>query len=377
LARWFGPVLSGQPSARPASSPQAQDTGFGRELLYRLRENEQVWSGFRELELELLSAVTLRDVFKAIVHSLPQRFSSITEVTVAWLDSDYELSRLLDATDAELARGFIGLRDQEGVRQLPRERPWLGRLDSGMQQLLFPNTPHHLQSVAIVPLRLRGEWVGTLNQASSQLGHYSSEMATDLLEHLALVFGLCVENALNRIRLQRDGLTDPLTGVANRRFFSRRLQEEVSQWLRRGGTLSCLLVDIDHFKNINDRHGHPVGDQVLQGVARVLSAGLRASDVLARHGGEEFSLLLPDTPLDRARAIAERLRTDVSRLVVNVPGSHRVSVTVSIGGASLVPELRSRLEDPGLWLVRKADELLYRAKSLGRNCVVNEPISET
>jgi len=221
-----------------------------------------------------------------------------------------------------------------------------------------------------VPLRLHGEWVGTLNQASPEPDHYAPGMATDLLEHLALVFALCVENALNRIRLQRDGLTDALTGVANRRFFERRLQEEVSHWLRHGGFLSCLLADIDHFKDINDRHGHPAGDRVLQDVARCLSAGLRTSDVLARHGGEEFVLLLPSTDSARAREIAERLRAEVSRLRPDVPGSGTIAVTISVGVAALEPAQRSGLEDPGLWLVRCADDLLYQAKAQGRNRVV-------
>jgi len=370
LARWFGPVFFGREAHRPSTGVSVQEAGFGRELLYRLRENEQVWSGFRELELELLSAGTLRDVFRAITPSLPERFPSISDVTIAWLDPDYELTRLLNVIDPEMVHRVIGLRGRDNETCIPRERPWLGRPDTDMQQLLFPRPMHSVSSVAIVPLRLRGEWIGSLNQASTVSGHYSAEMATDLLEHLAQVFALCVDNALNRIRLQRDGLTDPLTGVANRRFFARRLQEEISQWLRHGGHVSCLLVDIDHFKDINDRYGHPVGDQVLQGVARALSTKLRSSDVLARHGGEEFVLLLPGAEPERATEIAERLRQDVAKQIVNVPGSGQVSVTVSIGVAALKPDQRGSLEDPGLWLVRETDEHLYRAKAQGRNRVV-------
>lgn len=373
LARWIGPAVISRSSG---VDPVGTD-GLGPDLLSRLRENERVWSGFRSLEIELLSARTLHELFKVVTEFLPQRFPSISQITVAWLDPEYELTRFLNNTDPVLARRVVGLRGFDSEHELPREHPRLGPLTPGLHRLLFPQSPHTLSSAAIVPLRLHGEWVGTLNQASQEAGHYAPGMATDLLEHLALVFALCVENALNRIRLQRDGLTDSLTGVANRRFFERRLQEEVSQWLRHGGYLSCLLVDIDHFKEINDRHGHPAGDRVLQQVAQALSKGLRTSDVLARHGGEEFVLLLPATDTIRAREIAERLRLEISRIRPEIPTPQAVTVTVSIGIAALEPAQRSRLEDPGLWLIRCADEALYQAKAQGRNrVVVSESIGD-
>jgi len=370
LARWFGPVFEARSPYRPRAREAPQEHGFGRELLYRLRENEHVWSGFRDIEIELLSAASLQDVFEIVTKSLIDRFPSISEVTVTWRDPDYELSRFLHATDPGLARKVIGLTGRQDEQLLPHEHPWLGRVDDALRQLLFPNSMRPINSAAIVPLRLRGEWVGTLNQGSVDPGHYSSEMATDLLAHLALVFGLCVENAMNRMRLQRDGLTDPLTGVANRRLFARRLQDEVSQWRRKGGYLSCLIADIDHFKEINDRYGHPVGDEVLKGVAKVLSSRLRASDLLARHGGEEFALLLPGTEPQLAAEIAERLRMDVSRYSPGTAETGLIRVTVSIGIAALGPGASEGIEDPGLWLVGEADEQLYRAKSEGRNRVV-------
>lgn len=369
LARWIGPATASRSPDNPRAEPAAS-AGLESDLLLRLRENERVWSGFRSLEIELLSARTLHELFRAITEFLPQRFPSIDQISVSWLDPEYELTRFLNNTDPGLARRVIGLRGFDSEQQLPRDQPRLGPLTPGLQHLLFPHSAHPLGSVAIVPLRLHGEWVGTLNQASRDAGHYAPGMATDLLEHLALVFALCVENALNRVRLQRDGLTDSLTGVANRRFFERRLQEEVSQWLRHGGYLSCLLVDIDHFKEINDRHGHPAGDRVLQQVAQALSQGLRASDVLARHGGEEFVLLLPATDTIRAREIAERLRVEIARITPEIPAPKSATVTVSIGVAALEPAQRSRLEDPGLWLIRRADEVLYQAKAQGRNRVV-------
>jgi two-component system cell cycle response regulator len=168
-----------------------------------------------------------------------------------------------------------------------------------------------------------------------------------------------------------------LTQVANRRFFDRRLREEISQWLRRGGELSCLLVDLDRFKQINDQHGHQAGDHVLQETARALSKGLRTSDVLARYGGEEFVLLLPSTGTQRAAEIAERLRAAVASLALTPIRGASLRVTASFGLASLAADQRATLEDPGLWLLRQADLALYAAKTRGRNCVVTADGSGT
>jgi diguanylate cyclase (GGDEF)-like protein len=201
--------------------------------------------------------------------------------------------------------------------------------------------------------------------------HYIPGTATDFLEHLAAVTAICIDNAVNRARLQRDGLTDMLTQVANRRFFDRRLREEISQWQRRGEDLSCLLVDLDRFKQINDSHGHQAGDLVLQEVARSLSKGLRESDVLARYGGEEFVLLLPATNGRRAIEIADRLRAAVAGLVIQPTNGERIEVTASFGLASLACRPRGSAGEPGTWLLRQADRALYAAKARGRNCVVS------
>jgi diguanylate cyclase (GGDEF)-like protein len=129
------------------------------------------------------------------------------------------------------------------------------------------------------------------------------------------------------------------------------------------------LVDLDRFKQINDRHGHQAGDLVLQKVARTLSSGLRESDVLARYGGEEFILLLPATESERAAEIAERLRAAVAGLVLLTESGVRLQVTASFGLGSLAGRTQATVDDPGLWLLRQADQALYAAKARGRNCI--------
>ena len=336
----------------------------------RLRGNERIWAGFREIELRMLTAETLHAVIEVLSRDLPEFFPGVHAVSIAWLDPDYELTHLLEQEGGMApSNAFVALR-MPAPGLIPPHGPLLGAADPDSQQKLFPHTTQRLQSMAIAPLVLRGERVGSLNQGSADPRHFAPDAATDLLEHLAAVAAICIDNSVNRARLRRDGLTDVLTQVANRRFFDRRLREEVSQWLRRGGELSCLLVDLDCFKQVNDQHGHQAGDLVLKEAARALSMGLRASDVLARYGGEEFVLLLPATGTQRAAEIAERLRAAVASLAITPTRGVSLRVTASFGLANLAADQRATLEDPGLWLLRQADQALYAAKARGRNCVV-------
>lgn len=318
----------------------------------------------------MLAAETLHAVIAVLSRDVPKFFPGVHAVSVAWLDPDYELTRLLEQEDGATDNGaFIALHPPLSGVVFPQD-PLLAAFDVASQQRLFPHANQPLRSTAIVPLVLRGKRVGSLNQGSADPLHFTPDTATDFLEHLAAVTAICIDNAVNRARLQRDGLTDMLTQVANRRFFDRRLREEISQWQRRGEDLSCLLVDLDRFKLINDRHGHQAGDLVLQEVARTLSKGLRESDVLARYGGEEFVLLLPATGSKRAAEIAERLRAAVAGRVISPAPGVRLQATASFGLASLDGGTRVTLDEPGLWLLRQADHALYAAKERGRNRVV-------
>lgn len=155
--------------------------------------------------------------------------------------------------------------------------------------------------------------------------------------------------------------SDPLTGLLNRRGFEAQLQYAIALARRSQRPLSLLSVDIDHFKRINDRFGHEMGDTVLREVARILRARLRQSDALARMGGEEFTALLPDTSLEAAVAIAQTLRG----LVESHPMAHGQTVTISVGASAL----RHPHDDDGTMLLRRSDKALYAAKSTGRNTV--------
>jgi diguanylate cyclase (GGDEF)-like protein len=186
-----------------------------------------------------------------------------------------------------------------------------------------------------------------------------------------LTSNLCLQTALAVMRislLEQENIADPLTGVYNRRYLDRRLSEEVTRARRHGQPLSALLLDIDHFKHINDRHGHQAGDQVLTAFAALVKKQLREPDIVARYGGEEFMVIAPHTPHRGAVDLAERLRRNLesnSFALTGMPdGTQAVRLTCSIGVVSLGDE-SDRVET----LIRLADENLYRAKQEGRNRV--------
>jgi diguanylate cyclase len=166
---------------------------------------------------------------------------------------------------------------------------------------------------------------------------------------------------------------DALTGLANRRQFELALAREIDRVARAGEPALVLMIDIDHFKQVNDTHGHPAGDLVLQSVARALHDCIRPMDTLARFGGEEFAMILPNCPPAFGQTVAERVRLKVQGRKVAITPGVDVAVTVSIGGAFAPQWVRS---SASLWIER-ADQQLYRAKAEGRNraCLEQPPVS--
>jgi diguanylate cyclase (GGDEF)-like protein len=163
-------------------------------------------------------------------------------------------------------------------------------------------------------------------------------------------------------------LRDALTGLANRRHFRAVLEREIDRVARTGESALLLVLDIDHFKHVNDTYGHAAGDQVIQAVARRLSECVRPMDTVARYGGEEFAIVLPNCQPTYGEAVAERVRTHIQGQAIRLNSGQDVHVTVSIGGAFAPQWVRS---SASLWMER-ADLQLYCAKTEGRNRVCLE-----
>ncbi|MFZ2651989.1 MAG: GGDEF domain-containing protein [Burkholderiaceae bacterium] len=174
----------------------------------------------------------------------------------------------------------------------------------------------------------------------------------------ALIDGLC-----------RLSSRDPLTGLANRREFELALVREIDRGARTGEPALLLMIDIDRFKQVNDSFGHPIGDLALVSVAKVLQASIRPMDTVARVGGEEFAVILPNCPFDFGLAAAERVRLKVANLAIAIGHKDPLTLTVSVGGAFSPVQARPQAK---LWMER-ADAQLYRAKAEGRNRSCLEP----
>ena len=163
-------------------------------------------------------------------------------------------------------------------------------------------------------------------------------------------------------------MRDPLTGLANRRHFRNVLSREIDTVVRSGESALLLMLDIDHFKKVNDTYGHHAGDQVLQTVSKCLAACVRPKDTVARYGGEEFAVILPSCSASFGPIVAERIRQAVEELSIAISPLVNIQVTVSVGGAFAPEWVRSTIS----LLTERADEQLYRAKSAGRNQVFIE-----
>ena len=172
----------------------------------------------------------------------------------------------------------------------------------------------------------------------------------------------------NLAGVKREATTDPLTGLCNRRAFDARLRRMMGQSKAEGGSLSVVLLDVDHFKAVNDKYGHPAGDLVLRLVGRLLIDSVKGRDTAARYGGEEFALVLAGADLRAAAIVAGQVRgaLDGKRLVNKVSGNDAGSVTISAGAAEFRPG------DTAATLLGRADTALYRAKHSGRNRVCTE-----
>jgi len=169
-------------------------------------------------------------------------------------------------------------------------------------------------------------------------------------------------------KLEEQSITDGLTGLKNRRFFDERLHEEFRRAQRYGDTLSLIMIDLDHFKDVNDRHGHQAGDVVLRDAAALIRASIRDPDICARYGGEEFAVILPKTHMSGALAVAERIWKELGAkeyLLPQAGGPAKIRVTASIG----IAFYPSKDISSGELLVRFADQALYNAKRGGRNSI--------
>jgi diguanylate cyclase (GGDEF)-like protein len=267
----------------------------------------------------------------------------------------------IEAAGAELGTAILGYSHvgiEKEIKHLTRKIFLILFLGSGVAVL-----------IAILLAEYIARPIRYLSRAAEELGRGRFDIKemdadyTDEIGELARSFYLMAG------KLEKEVCHDALTGLSARNVFKIRLVEECSRSLRYNCPLAVLMLDVDHFKKVNDTYGHGVGDEVLQHIAATLSGQTRGGDCLARYGGEEFVLLLPETERQGALHVAEKIRSRVESDFFRLPDGGRITLTVSIGIA-LFPE------DTGDFtsLLDLADQAMYKAKKMGRNSVVQASV---
>jgi len=337
-------------------------------LIRVAKSNERKQSNFQDYELKLLNAGNLHELLTIILAEHKDRFQ-LTEVTLLLHDPEYEFQRLIEEMPKE--HGWQQrLLFTESLSTLTQyftyqRKPRLSQFSIHQHQQLFPAC-ESLRSVALLPLIRHNKLIGSLNLGSRNPERFEANIGTQFLQHLAAVISACIENARLTEHIKQVGLKDPLTGVNNRRFFDQRVEEEVNRALRYKQTLSCLFIDLDYFKKINDTHGHQAGDMVLKQTADILKDSCRSSDVVARYGGEEFVILLANTQRSDAYDFAERLRERIAATSYAINNTENLNVTMSAGLATLDQQSDFTKSSE---LIQIADQAVYAAKVSGRNRV--------
>lgn len=308
-------------------------------------------------------------------------FNIILEKSTGFLEAEQGSLMILDEDRNELkVKAMKGLNKK--IVELLRIRPGEGiagmvlvngdpilvsNLEEDIRIRQAKRPRYKTKSFISIPLRLNGEAFGVLNIADKVAGENFSE--DDL--HLLVSIGAYASVAIQRSQLyhkteelKKISITDELTGLLNRRYFQERISEEIERSRRHHLPLSLIMLDMDNFKSINDTYGHVVGDEVLKVAGRCLRNSIRTIDVAVRYGGEEFTVILPQTTKEEAKVIADRICHEINKL--DFPFEHPdIPFTASIGLATL-PEDADSIDE----LIRNADVALYQAKTEGKNRVV-------
>jgi diguanylate cyclase (GGDEF)-like protein len=300
----------------------------------------------------------------------------VVEAAVRLTNADGGALFLLDEHNAQLAlRAVRGKRDGAvravnepaadtvAAQVLRNNAPLVGRSSSSQRG----TTGNLSYPVLYVPLRIREHMLGALAVDTRLQGREFTQNDVGPLSTLADYAAVAIANARLFEELRVQSVTDGLTGLFNRRHLFTLAEREFQRARRFGRSLSAIMLDIDHFKKVNDTHGHAAGDQVITDVARRLRAAVRNIDIVGRYGGEEFVLVLPETELAGAGLLAERLRKSIAAAPVKTLAGP-LPVTVSMGvatSAANVGDINA--------LINNADTALYAAKQAGRNRVLPYP----
>jgi len=342
------------------------------DLIKKAKYNQLTQEKFYQLELYFLQSTSLLTLFDRLLIDLPNKLE-LELVELQLVDPNSEIQHLF--------HDIYGKIEHDNLQFFPKKEPLealynadidiLLSQDPQLIQRLFKHSVKKVYSVALLPLIRENQLIGSIHLGSHNKQRFVPGLATSFLQHLGSIIGICIENSVTQEQFKLLSLVDLLTRTKNRRYFIQSLSKEIARASRSCTPISCLFMDLDYFKKVNDTHGHLTGDRALQSVASTIMPLLRQSDVLARFGGEEFTIMLPDTKQSEAIEIAERIRTEIAAISIADDHNQAFSISVSIGVSTWQPDRKHSLtiEEAQNYLISMADKGVYLAKENGRNCV--------
>lgn len=327
-------------------------------LIENAKRNEELLRQLQAMELKLLACRQWQELFDVLFDQLPQSFD-IAKLEITIIDPDRRAR-------ASIERQLGPLNQSKWPIQLNKKM----YKDDMDVKLLHKRDLAHLgfSSGLQLPLPKQQQYFGHVRLLSRTTDRFQSDMGTDFLAHLVAIIAACFELVMQTEEIARLAYTDPLTEVTNRRGFRHAFQQEAARAKRQHSLLGFALLDIDHFKTINDTHGHLSGDRVLKQLCALLAQVLRPSDHIGRMGGEEFMLLLPGCDNNHLSTIMERIRDIIAHTPFTNTEGNTMVVTVS-GGIGCINN--KQLDNMSLEnITSHLDEALYQAKQTGRNRMI-------
>lgn len=335
-------------------------------LVLDLQRQAQQMAQLYEITSLSINTLGVNDIFQGLTDRLGKLIGADGTYIARWDETRQQA--ILVASSGSLQNKYSAMAVETGEATIVASVMQLGQavavVDVHSSPYIHPRVAQHFpnRSVLGLPLIADGRKLGAVLLGFEREHHFTADEIS-LCEQAAGQAALAVTKALLVARIEQMALTDELTGLYNHRGVTEFGRREVERSIRFNRPLSAIMIDIDHFKLVNDRFGHPLGNQTLRVMAERCRSNVREIDILGRYGGEEFLVLLPENDLAAARQVAERLRAIIADMAIHT-GQGDIRITASMGVAEMSADVHELNE-----LIERADQALYRAKHAGRNRV--------
>lgn len=332
-------------------------------IIETLEKNQEISQKFFEIETSILSILNFKDFLEKLLMEIQNK----RQIPYVWISliGDSDIADMAQkSASSEIIAERVNLVGRDVFLKIINNclDPILVNDNLNDFQPLLPlRYKSCIRSMAVAPLTLDGEIIGSLNHGDNSASRYRPEMGTMLLKQLATIISICLSNVMAHEKLNILASRDPLTQLLNRRVLEQVLQRECKRALRYKTQLAIVFIDVDDFKKINDQYGHKAGDSVLTYIAGNLLGMTRGSDIVARFAGDEFILLLPSTSLNSASELINRLQSFFAGHPLFFEG---IPIPVSVSCGLSCMEYGINDADT---LLKAADAALYRAKNLKRS----------